>query len=358
MKRVLLITFILVIFSGSAFAGHQGNYTGDCINCHTPNLIAQHGGFVGADCAKCHSSQDPTVMLTISKGIGGGIISCSDCHGLATHTQKHSDYFTTWTAYPGVIPASTGAWTQPTSFTYKNIGETTAQYQVCYMCHSSYSLGPSPNGNGVYDIVGPSGFNLTDQAMEFNPANKSAHPVEVPLNNLTGSYAPKALKSSQMSYPWTQVGNQIINCSDCHEVNPNGNPAAPQGANSLFPLKGTGKYWPTKSDGKTLWKLSSTDGKDSNLFCKNCHPLYSGGWKNQVHGEGDHSGYACVNCHVAVPHGSKRSRLIAYASDPAPYNYNNMAKMTQFKKSAGSYSESNCKAGCEDHESNVSNPDP
>lgn len=349
MKRFLLITFILIILGAPAFAGHQGIPPQGCTKCHIPNLIAQHGGFSSADCGKCHSSTDINVINTIARG---GTVYCADCHGTATHTQKHSTYMLGWTGYPGLEPGSAPLWTQVTSFTVKDPAE--KEYQVCFKCHSYYAFGELPNG--VTYMVGPSGLNLTDQAMEFNPNNKSAHPVEVTLNNMTGSYAPKALKSSQMSYPWTQVGNQQIQCSDCHEVN---NVMGPQGSTYQFALKGTGKYWPTKSDGKTLWKLSSTDGNDSNLFCKNCHPLYSSSrWLNNVHADGDHDNLLCVNCHVAVPHGSKRSRLIAYASDPAPYNYNNMAKMTQFKKSAGSYSESNCKAGCEDHGSNVTNPDP
>lgn len=144
----------------------------------------------------------------------------------------------------------------------------------------------------------------------------------------------------------------MIQCSDCDDVNATG----PQASTNPFPLKGTGKYWPKRPDGQ-LWELNTTDAKNTNLFCKNCHPIYSGGWKNSVHEKDDHYGYACVACHMAIPHGGKRSRLIAYASDPAPYNYNKMAKITQFKKTAGSYSKSNCNAGCHGHESSVSNPD-
>ena len=29
----------------------------------------------------------------------------------------------------------------------------------------------------------------------------------------------------------------------------------------------------------------------------------------------------CVACHVVVPHGSRRGRLIGYAAETAPYNY-------------------------------------
>lgn len=417
MKRLLLIVIVSLIFSTVAFAGHQGIYTGNCVNCHIPNLITQHGGFNGTDCAICHSSQDATVMATISKGIGGGIISCADCHGLATHTQKHGTYFQGWTAYPGVVPVrdpNAGAWTQGTGFTYlpntDPYNKPAAQYQVCYACHSYYSLGPSPNGDGVYDIVGPSGFNLTDQAMEFNPKNKSAHPVEATLNNQTGSYTPKALASSQMLFPWTQVGNQILNCSHCHEV---GNVTGPQGSSYQFTLNGTRKYWPRNKTNGRLWTLGDLKNNQNNwkgdLFCANCHTLYNGNFMNKVHDKGDHNddlypdignipdsekyrGAPCVMCHLAIPHGAKRSRFIVYYDEPYPYQYKNtvttgpdkwfssyhngmMGTMTGFKKSAspGNYDKKNCyipktetyggqsgqpRWGCGDHESKDMTYDP
>jgi hypothetical protein len=48
------------------------------------------------------------------------------------------------------------------------------------------------------------------------------------------------------------------------------------------------------------------------------------GFANNVHEEAHHqeADVTCVTCHVAVPHGAQRSRLIGYASDVAPYNYN------------------------------------
>lgn len=420
MNKALLIIFILfifVIFGAPAFAGHQGIALQECTNCHIPNLITQHGGFSGADCAKCHSSTNINVINTIARG---GTVYCSDCHGTATHTDKHAAYFsggTGWTAYPGVEPGSAALWTQVTNFTL--IDPATKEYQVCFKCHSYYAFGELENG--VTDIVGPSGFNLTDQAMEFNPANKSAHPVEVTLNNMTGSYAQKALSSAQMLYPWnSNVGYQNMQCSDCHEVNPKGDPAAPQGANSLFPLKGTGKYWPRNKTNGLLWTLYDLKANKNNwkndLFCVNCHPLYNGKFFNKVHDDGHHNegkswpdiskypngssipssekyvGAPCVMCHVAVPHGSKHSRLIAYKDDVFPYNYKNtvttgpdksfsayhdgmMGVLTGYKKSTNptNYDEKNCyipktetyggqsgqpRWGCGDHDSKSLTYDP
>lgn len=336
----------------------------------------------------------------------GGSVYCSDCHGSATHTEKHSTYLSGWTAYPGIEPGSAPLWTQVTSFTLKNPAE--KEYQVCFKCHSYYSFGELENG--VTDIVGPSGFNLTDQAMEFNPANKSAHPVEVTLNNQTGSYAPRALTSSQMLDPWkTYVGNQNMNCSDCHEVS---NVQGPQGYRYQFALKGTRKYWPRNKTNGRLWTLGDLKNNQNNwkgdLFCANCHTLYNGKFMNKVHDKGDHNndrypdignipdsekyiGAPCVMCHLAIPHGAKRSRFIVYYDEPYPYQYKNtvttgpdkwfsayhngmMGTMTGFKKTtASNYDKKNCyipetetyggssrqpRWGCGDHESRDMTYDP
>jgi len=69
----------------------------------------------------------------------------------------------------------------------------------------------------------------------------------------------------------------------------------------------------------------------------------------------------CVNCHVAVPHGSKRSRLIGYNTDISPYNYNgNSLKITGFKKAATptGYGVGNCATNCGGHASSISGADP
>jgi hypothetical protein len=105
------------------------------------------------------------------------------------------------------------------------------------------------------------------------------------------------------------------------------------------------------------------------MFCVGCHPLYSGGtWYNNAHSEHAtrnvtiggkaYTGIPCASCHVAVPHGSKRGRLIAYVSDVAPYAYRdgtiNVAIVSGFKKAASrtGYSKSNCystQSGCTTH---------
>jgi cytochrome c553 len=321
---------------------------------------------------------------------------CVDCHNphtvnAGTHTPPGNSVSNVLFGVWGVEPTWPSIWTQPTSFTvlkpptYPDGAQ--YEYQICFKCHSYYGLGSLTNG--VSSIIGPSGTNITDQAWEFNPNNKSAHPVVVSLNNQTGSYSPRALASSQMSSPWdTSVGTQTMYCSDCHGADDEGTGAVgPHGSAVKFMLKGTAKYWPyNNTDGK-LWTLgdvrNNTNNWSTDLFCVNCHPIYSGGtWKNAVHQKGDHNnrnytidgisytGVPCVTCHLVVPHGGKRSRLIAYgyqssSPDVQPYIINtNVALLRGFKKNAsapGTYDRRDCystASQCSDHNMNAGGYDP
>ena len=300
---------------------------------------------------------------------------CFDCHNAhaatsGLHTVKSNLVSNVLSGVWGLEPTGVMNWTQPTAFV--RIDPATREYQVCMKCHSYYGLGSAPTG--VTTIIGPSGTSITDQAMEFNINNYSAHPVVVGLNSQTGSYAPAALTSSQLSAAWNSPGAQTMYCSDCH-----GNdqptsatvPQGPHGSNYRFLLAGTAKYWPTNASGG-LWSLddikNNRNAWQNTLFCVNCHPLFSGmRFENEVHQKGMHQSSAtkCITCHIVVPHGSKRSRLIGYASDVRPYNYSGAGTyeklvITGFRKATGpnSYSRSNCSMNsvCHGTQSNIYDP--
>jgi hypothetical protein len=189
-----------------------------CLSCHVNNVVAEHVTKHGLSCDVCHKSTNQTVLNAIVKGSGptGQTVYCIDCHGTTNHLSAHAtSFFPNWLTLPGVEPGSAPLWTQITTFTERVTAS--KQYQVCFKCHSYYSFGLVPNG--VTSFVSSSGFNLTDQAMEFNPANRSAHPAEATLNNQTGSSSPKSLATSQMNAPWTNVGNQTVMCTSCHGAN-------------------------------------------------------------------------------------------------------------------------------------------
>jgi predicted CxxxxCH...CXXCH cytochrome family protein len=326
-------------------------------------------------------------------------VECADCHNphaakQGTHTPSGQWYPTSpssttnnvsnaITGVTGIEPTWPSIWTVPTTFT--SLSSATKESQICFKCHSYKGL-QAADGVSIYitsDVL------MTDQAMEFNPKNYSLHPVTINLGNTTvrgtGSgapYAPLSLTANQMLAPWTNVGSQTMYCSDCHGTdNENaGDPKGPHASSYKYMLKGPNKYWPTKSDGTTLWELSDvTSTGPADLFCRNCHPIRDGsGWKNNVHSQsmgmgGGHQNITCVECHVAVPHGAKRSRLIGYGTnatnpDPAPYDYNgNSLKITGFRKASSptDYNQKgpgdhNCTTsgimGC--HGNSITDPDP
>jgi hypothetical protein len=286
---------------------------------------------------------------------------CVDCHNShtvlsGTHTaQTDGNAVSNALKYVwGVEPTWPAIWTKPVTFTERKPPTYTDgalyEYQICFKCHSNYGLGTVTNG--VSTITGPSGTLITDQAWEFNPNNKSAHPVAVTLNNQTGSYAPAPLRSAQLKAPWNTgcnntigsyndfCGDSTMYCSDCHGADDEATSAkGPHGSSRKYMLKGTGQYWPTNSSG-TLWDWGIMD---DNLFCRNCHPLTGSSDTFADHDRAAHD-KPCVMCHVAVPHGSKRSRLIGYVSDPSPYDYSNNNGVLGFKKPASwnDYGEDNC----------------
>jgi hypothetical protein len=280
---------------------------------------------------------------------------CVDCHNphtvlSNTHTaQTDGNAVSNILKYVwGVEPTWPAIWTKPVTFTERKPPTYTDgalyEYQICFKCHSNYGLGTVTNG--VSTITGPSGTLITDQAWEFNPNNKSAHPVAVTLNNQTGSYAPKALNAVQLKAPWNvSPGDQTMYCSDCHGADDEATSAkGPHGSSRKYMLKGTGQYWPTNAS-STLWEWGNVT---DDLFCRNCHPLTGDSDSMNEHDRGNHD-IPCVECHVAVPHGSQRSRLIGYTTEVAPYNYNgNSLVWTGFRKTTyNNYDEAvNCEATC------------
>ena len=303
----------------------------ECVDCHNPHQAASAPARVAAS-SWYPSTNDSTSNLTSKSGSLTGVT--------------------------GVEPTTEPNWTPPTAYTTYNAA--TYEYQICFKCHSYFAL---QDADGITTFTTASGATVTDQAMEFSTGIKSVHPVRVGLSSQTGSGTPKALTSSQMSSPWnTNLGTQTMYCSDCHGADSENStdPKGPHGATYKYMLKGTGKYWPASSS-STLFSLNDIKNNQNNwsteLFCVNCHPMYSGGtWYSKSHNEhedrqlGPDNKMSCVYCHVAVPHGSDKGRLIGYSTDPAPYNYSNRLRITSFTKANGpnAYQKNNCSTvtGC------------
>jgi predicted CXXCH cytochrome family protein len=279
---------------------------------------------------------------------------CADCHNShqaksGLHILQSNLVSNVLLGVSGIVPNSTPAWQQPSSYTTINPAQ--QENQICLKCHSSYAFGIV--ANGVTTFNGPSAEHITDQAMEFNPANPSAHPVMVTLNSQSGSTPPRALDPTQMTISWNNIGNQAMYCSDCHgndQPTSSTAPQGPHGSTAMYMLTGNAKYWPLNPSNQP-WSLSDlkTDMNWQNeLFCANCHTMFNNGsFLNNVHSAVDHQspGFTCITCHVAIPHGAPHARLIGYATDPLPYNYNgNSLVITSFQKAAGPtlYAAANC----------------
>lgn len=293
---------------------------------------------------------------------------CMDCHNPhKTRAGIHIDDRTTWygegilrtqaealaanqvsnvlNGVSGVEPDwDTDAWkTQTTTFTTMESAE--KEYQICMKCHSYWGLGATTTGATGH--VSPSGAIMTDLAWDMNKYNKSGHPVVVHALDRTGSYGPKELLPAQLLSPWIDnPGYNTMYCSDCHGAdNEDGldpaaltpaDPRGPHGSDLLYILKGENHYWPTRADGVTLYTLDdivSGDGA-AGVICKNCHDIAypHTNWWNQM----KNRNIQCIECHVAVPHGSPASRLIGYDNFPEPYNYGgNSLKISGFRKNGG-----------------------
>lgn len=394
-----------MLFARDSQTGDSPAYEMGCEACHDGT---QGGAFkdVQAQLNKtyAHPTHDYNDRHTLpesgsaSFGPANRHAECVDCHNPHTVVSGTNHVAgTTGNAVSdvlkyvwGVQPTWTSIWTQPTSFTVRkpatyNDGAQ-YEYQICFKCHTRYGLGADTDGtanDGIYPSISPAttGGTVTDQAMEFNINNKSAHPVVVGLDNLTGSYNPDNINSNAMNSPWTSVGTQTMYCSDCHGANDEHSTGAkgPHGSSRAFMLKdatdGSNVYWPAGSGGK-LFSLNDIAGSDSaenpyrglnsnwstELFCLNCHDVFPSSdkntWRHEAHSKHDDRNYEptpdgnrhnvyCIACHSVVPHGNKRSRMIAYESEPAPYTYRsggvNYNIIVGFKKTTvNNYDKDNC----------------
>jgi hypothetical protein len=251
-------------------------------------------------------------------------VTCEDCHNVhaskpGTHTAGVSVGGPAIYGVVGVKPSwpASANFATPTTYAPATLkgGGTDWEAYLCFKCHSSY--GGKPSGTS------PSGAPRTDLAKEFNPNNFSYHRVlGTDMSGIRTSFLVNGT-----TYAWDVPNvlfatgwnkDRMLTCTDCHT----GNPAyarGPHGSSVQFMIDP--KYpvlW-----GTTNARLqSSSPGMNSQLICAKCHVLFNGSqWGNNVHSRGDHQSVPCTYCHVGVPHGWKRPRLIGYTTDPAPYGH-------------------------------------
>lgn len=260
---------------------------------------------------------------------------CADCHDPhAARAGLHPNMTSTTTATKsskpgealrgasGVVPVYGTAFSGKTGEVWATMNASTgydaermtgddADYEayVCLKCHSSYTTQPASVTRNTRT------YTPTDIALEFNPSNQSEH-------NVFGqrTVMETAFTVNGQPYTWTKPAdtaflrtgwnsNSPMTCTDCHANNTAGAAKGPHGSTVEYMI----------ADGYTTWTNTSTF-TTTTLICFKCHTNLA--TSNLVHkeheGRGNSGGY-CRYCHVKVPHGWQRPRLIGYTTDPAPY---------------------------------------
>jgi hypothetical protein len=305
------------------------------------------GGSDGTGCERCHSqSQVPTTT------------DCYVCHPGATpgHHESHNT--------AGVIPNGCDG----CHFAYLDDEHLSLGYE-CDVCHASLDgvvQEAIAAGDRDCRTCHPDGhYRRNQQEVEFNPYNGSMHRVNASLPGMRDSFVvdgntyswslPSA--SSFLQSGWTY--DSIVTCEDCHTYSGGSGPHGAQMKVNVDP-----NYTVAYGDG-VLDKNSSV-GMQSGLLCAKCHDLVSGeSWSNEAHKEHDDRGFyeggRCISCHIAVPHGWARPRMLGSTTDPAPYTVaaNGLYRFTLKSYSPGNWDDRDCEAACDDHHDEpVNNPWP
>jgi hypothetical protein len=162
----------------------------------------------------------------------------------------------------------------------------------------------------------------------------------------------------------TWANGDAVYCSDCHDyrgVDVNG----PQGAS--VPFYTIGVKTTSFPNGLTHWYNATNSGTTvSAVPCNKCHATVAG----TVHG-GNHSSRTCLDCHVKIPHGWNRPRLLIRTQggtidgkiqDTAgPYVGSTTVGLQAYRLAAGStnfLSQSSCivGSGCSSHSTSGGTP--
>lgn len=274
--------------------------------CHdVGNVEVVHETLPDGGCGACHKSVSARATTTNC--------TASGCHASvgANHREAHN------------ATAVIDAGCKGCHFTYID-DEHAALGLTCNTCHKS-TVPAVRNAITANDLrcrtCHPTMHAAQDY--EFNPKMAGGHRVSASLPGMQSSFVvngstytmsvPSA--SSFLKTGWTT--SSIVPCNGCHSYS---GATGPHGATMKVNID---PAYPT--NWKTAYLTSGTLGMSSNtIICAKCHDLNGTGssFSNNVHADGDHqhpSDGQCAKCHVQVPHGWGRPRLLGSVADPAPY---------------------------------------
>ena len=281
-------------------------------------------------------------------------VECEDCHDShgaqpGLHVANSSTSAGAIRGATGVKPAwGTTAWTTASGYTAKKLdgGADSNEAYLCLKCHSSF-------GGGVSGDT-PSGGPRTDLALEFNPENASYHRVFGGLQS--GVRTSFNVNGTDYTWPFPTSNvfkagyeaDTMLTCTSCHTSGPT-EARGPHGSSVRYMID---PAYATDWDSSSAQLTPSGSGMASTLLCNKCHTLQTNGtWGNRAHERHDDrgaNGAVCTSCHVGVPHGWKRPRLLGYTTDPAPYGTRagGLDGMSLRDHTPSGWQKSDCSSGC------------
>jgi thermitase len=327
--------------SGSAPADVMNQEEDFCYQCHNAtgtgtNIQPAFTSYTNTatrifkhDVGATYTTHNPNEIFSSAFGGANRHIECDDCH--APHAAR-SGLSVAPFIQPELIGATGvepvyGGGGAPVSYNFVN--QPTAEYQICFKCHSSYTTLPgySPDGwngsayvpNGLYKLItvtAPQVPDSRDMAREFNPNAASFHPVTAVGKN------PNMPNSFVVGSGWT-AGSRMF-CSTCHT---NGNPASgdngPHGSPCLHLLRDA----VNDATCNQYTTVNSFVRPNNNEICFTCHrsdvynanlPTANSNLTYFRNGLGDNLHWkhvydrriSCYTCHDS--HGSEQWRLINF----------------------------------------------
>lgn len=218
-----------------------------CFTCHdgtgsSLNVLAQYSAnptLVNVAGTRDYYSHAATITSVHTRsdfnefgGVSNRHSECGDCHNSHNARSIASSTSTTgWStsgrmaSLSGVSVVNGAAGTVPTYTFLNGINTgTTKEYQICFKCHSGFTVLPGQlanlPANGSIPVTPQLSRNYLDKGIEFNPANLSMHPIEAAGKNLTAKMAASLSTATNPTTLrlWTFTTASTIRCTQCHST--------------------------------------------------------------------------------------------------------------------------------------------
>jgi len=294
--------------------------------------------------AQCHAIQDAAIIHR-NAAPGGG---CSVCHvspsAPATTTRCAACHGTVGIdRHRGVHDGRPANGVGCEGCHFRHVDQ---EHQVlgigCSACHRSTNpvVRGAIQANDLRCLTcHPDSAHNRRQAMEFDPRNASMHRVRAGLPGMRSTFVVDGVTytwaippASSFLLPGWNI-DSITTCNDCHTYT---GAAGPHGAQMRINIDPNfpNPYRVTTGDEMNTAQLSNNSptgmsmqkegSRPAGIICEKCHDLRSssGAWSTNAHAEHDdrgREGAYCNQCHVAIPHGWGRPRLLGTVHDPPAY---------------------------------------